>query len=155
MKKLIYQIAKKICLAFEAPKPRVKPLKVSSLKIKSEIDDMKLRMMYPALLDHYQDYYYLESSQWAEVFNYIYFVYDMPSYLVARFDCDDWAILLKGLVSSFFGLNAFAEVFGKTPMGYHAFNMLRTEDGWLLFEPQTGDIFELGQRGYEPEWTLV
>ena len=155
MGKLIYKIAKRICLAFEAPKPKVKLLKVSSLKILSEIQSMKLRMMFPALLDHYQDYYYLESSQWAEVFNYIYFVYDMPSYLVARFDCDDWAILLKGLVSSFFGLNAFAVVFGKTPMGYHAFNMLRTEDGWLLFEPQTGDIFELGQRGYEPEWTLV
>ena len=25
----------------------------------------------------------------------------------------------------------------------------------LLFEPQTGNIFELGQRGYEPEWILV
>jgi len=153
--KLIYQLAKRICLAFEAPKPKVKPLKVSSLQIKSEIDNMKLRMMYPALLDHYQDYYYLESSQWAEVFNYIYFVFDMPTYVSAKMDCEDFAILLKGLVSSFFGLNAFAVAFGKTPMGYHAFNMLRTEDGWLLFEPQTGDIFELGQKKYEPEWVLI
>ena len=155
MTKLIYKIAKRICLAFEAPKPKVKLLKISSLKILDEIQSMKLKMMYPALLDHFQDYYFLESSQWADVFDYIYFVFDMPSYMVARFDCSDFAILLKGLVSSFFGLNAFAVVFGKTPRGYHAFNMLRTEDDWLLFEPQTGDIFELGQRGYEPEWVLI
>jgi len=153
--KLIYQLAKRICLAFEAPKPKVKPLKVSSLQIKSEIDNMKLRMMYPALLDHYQDYYYLESSQWADVLDYIYFKFDMPPYISARMDCDDFAILLKGLVSSFFGLNAFAVVFGNTPMGYHAFNMFRTEDDWLLFEPQTGDIFEIGERGYTVEWILV
>ena len=155
MTKLIYQIAKKICLALEAPKPKVQLLKVSSLQIKSEVDNMKLRMMYPALLDHYQDYYCLQSSQWAEVFNYIYFVFDMPPYLVARFDCSDFAILLKGLVSSFFGLNAFAVVFGKTPRGYHAWNIFRTEDDWLQFEPQTGDIFELGQKGYQPEWILI
>ena len=155
MMKLIYQLAKRICLAFEAPKPKVEPLKVSSLRIKAEIDHLKLRMMYPALLDHYQDYYYLESPQWAEVFHYIYFVYDMPPYLAVRMDCEDFAILLKGLVSSFFRLNAFAVVFGKVPGGYHAWNILRTEDGWLQFEPQTGDIFELGQRGYEPEWVLI
>ena len=155
MRKLIYQLAKSIYLALEAPKPKVKPLKVSSLRILDEIQSMKLKMMYPALLDHYQDYYYLESSQWAEVFNYIYFVFDMPPYLIARFDCEDWAILLKGLVSSFFGLNAFGVVLGKTPGGYHAFNMFRTEDDWLLFEPQTGDIFPIGDKGYIPEYILL
>ena len=155
MRKLIYKIAKRICLAFEAPKPKVKLLKISSLQIKSEVDNMKLRMMYPALLDHYRDYYYLEPSQWADVFDYIYFVFDIPPYLAARFDCEDFAILLKGLVSSFFGLNAFAVVFGNTPRGYHGWNIFRTEDGWFQFEPQTGDVFELGQRGYVPEWVLI
>ena len=37
----------------------------------------------------------------------------------------------------------------------HAFNLFRTEAGLLLLEPQTGNMFEVGARGYFPEWILL
>ena len=109
--------------------------------------------MYPALLDNI--YYYAKSEDWAEVFDYIYFEFNMPKYLAERMDCDDFAVLLKGLITSFFGLNYFGVVFGQTPMGYHAWNIFQTEAGLIQFEPQTGKYFPLGEKGYSPKLTLL
>ena len=156
MRKLIYQIAQSICLALEAPKPKVKRLVVSSFRIKAELDAMKLSSLYyGALLDHYQDYYYVESEDWGKIFDWIYFVYDMPPYMVAGMDCDGFAIFLMGLVQANFGLNSFGLVIGTTPAGGHAWNLFRTENGWLNLEPQTGKFFELGEKGYLPQHIFI
>jgi len=155
MRKLIYKIAKAICDLLQKPKPSVKPLVISSLRIKSELDAMKLNVWRGCLLDHYQTYYYVSAKDWAEIFSYIYFEFDMPSFTQARFDCDDFAILLKALVSYLFRLNCFGFVLGNTPMGYHAWNLFRTDDDWLCLEPQTGNIFPLGERGYTPEYIII
>lgn len=157
MRKIIYQLAKSIVSALEKPKPPIHPLKVSYDKVLLSVDNLKLWKLYPALLDHFQDYYYVPAEEWADIFNWIYFEFDMPSYLKARTDCEDFAILLKGLVGAYFGLNYFGVVIGTTPAGGHAWNLFMTEDGWLQFEPQTGDCFEIGAKakGYVPTSILI
>jgi len=155
MRGLIYRVAKAICHFLEKPKPDVDPLHISSWKIKSELDAMRLNIWRGYTLDHFQDYYYVSAKDWAEVFSYIYFEFDMPSYIESRMDCDDFAILLKALVSYQFKLNCFGFVLGNTPMGYHAWNIFKTDNGWLQLEPQTGKFFELGEHGYEPEYIII
>ena len=139
----------------EKPKPKITLLTTTSEKVLQAIANLNLIKLYPALLDHFQPYYYTKSEDWAEVFDYIYFKFNMPSFLAAKMDCEDFAILLKGLVSSFFGLNYFGVVIGTTPAGGHGWNLFMTENGWLQFEPQTGNIFELDEKGYKPEYILL
>ena len=139
----------------EKPKPQIELLYESSENVLQKVNQLGLRMLYPALLDWSMPYYYTKAEDWAEVFDYIYFKFNMPSYLAARMDCEDFAILLKGLVSSFFGLNYFAVVIGTTPAGGHGWNLFMTEAGWLQFEPQTGNFFELGEKDYKPLYILI
>ncbi len=135
------------------PKPEIELLSVSTNEVWKVIQPLNLKMMYPGLLD--SQYYYTTAKDWAEVLDYIFFKFDMPSYLADRQDCDDFAILLKGLVDSFFGLNYFAVVIGTAPGGGHAWNMFMTESGLLQFEPQNGNSLELGEKGYKPEYILL
>lgn len=155
IRKTIYQLAKLVVSALEKPKPKIHPLKVSYYRTLDSIRKLELIMMYPALLDHFQDYYYVTSEEWGEIFNWIYFEFDMPSYFAARTDCEDFAILLKGLVSAYFGLNYFGVVIGTTPAGGHGWNLLWTPEGWLQFEPQSGDVFEIGAKGYVAQYILI
>jgi len=134
-------------------KPSVDYLPVQNDTLTGEISLAGMKMLYPILLD--AKYYYAKAEDWANLLDYIYFKFDMPKYLVDRFDCEDWAILLKGLVSSFFGLNCFAVVFGKSPRGYHSWNVFRTEEGWLQLEPQTGRFFKMNERDYKADWLLM
>ena len=137
-------------------KPDIPLLQMPSAEAKAEVEgELQLKLLYPTLMDYFQPYYYTTAEGWAEVFNYIYLVFDMPKYIVARMDCEDFAMLLKGLVSALFGLNYFALVLGDTPMGFHGFNLFRTEDGFLLLEPQTAEFFELGEKGYKPKYALL
>ena len=150
---IIQQIACAICHSTTKPKPKIELLSMPSEDVKSEIAGLKL--LYPTLLDYFQPYYYTKAEDWAEVLDYIYFKFDMPKYLAAKMDCEDFGILLKGLVSSFFGLNYFGVVFGNTPAGYHGYNVFRTEKGLLQLEPQTGNIGELGEGSYKAEYILL
>jgi len=70
-------------------------------------------------------------------------VYPFPKYKTAVTDCDDFAILLKGLMSAEFGINDFGIALGNSPCGYHAFCEARIEDRRVFIEPQTGDVFEM------------
>ncbi len=137
----------------EKPKPEIELLSMQSEQVKSEMG--LRRLLYPCLLDEGQRYYYTTAKDWAEIFSWIYFDFKMPSYISARMDCEDFAFLLKGLVSAFFGLNYFGWTVGTIPGGYHGFNLFRTEDGLLLFEPQTGEMFQIGEQGYRPEYVLL
>ena len=138
----------------ERQKPKIELLFLSSEETKPEITQVG-KLLYPTLLDYFQPYYFTRAEYWADIFDYIYFKFDMPKYLAARFDCDDFAVLLKGLVASFFGLNYFGVVFGSTPAGYHAWNLFRTENGLMQFEPQSGAYFPIGEKGYVPEYILI
>ena len=139
----------------ENPKPTIELLSMPSTEVAKEIEELGQKMMYPCLLDYGQDYYYTTSEDWGKVFEYIYFVFPMPSYIAARMDCEDFGILLKGLVSALFGLNYFALTIGNIPAGCHGFDFFRTEDKHLIIEPQTAKFFGWEERGYEPQWALL
>lgn len=139
----------------QPPKPEIKLLSMNGRAASGEVNRLGLKLMYTTLLDYSTDYFYTDDKGWAEVFDYIYFVFDMPPYLSARMDCEDFAFLFKSLVSALFGLNYFAFIIGDSPGGKHAFNLFRTDTGFLLFEPQLGTFFEIGDKGYKPEWVLV
>ena len=136
-------------------KPKIKLLQIPSEQVDAELKKANLKLLYPVLLDSDQPYYFIQAKYWADVFNYIYFENPMPKYIEARIDCDDFAIWMKGLVSSYFGLNYFGIVFGNTIFGGHAWNLLRADTGLLQFEPQTGQFFELREQGYFPEWVII
>lgn len=156
MMKLIHQIACAICQSTQKPKPKIELLSLTSMQAYVELTDMGIQMLRPGfMLDTHEPYYYTKAEDWAEVFDYIYFKFDMPKYLAARMDCDDFAILLKGLVGALFGLNYFGIVFGYTPSGYHGWNLFRDEQGLIQFEPQTMRFFPLGKKGYKPEYILL
>ena len=95
------------------------------------------------LLDAFQPYYYTTLWGIKEAVKYCRKVYPFPKYKTAVMDCDDFAILLKGLMSAEFGINDFGIALGMTPMGYHAFNIARIESKRVFIEPQTGEVFEM------------
>lgn len=146
----------KFIIKHEASKPKIELLQIPSGVVTSEIiEEAKIKLLFPTLLDYFQDYFYTKAEDWAKIFDWIYFKNPMPKYEASRMDCDDFAIWMKGLVGANFGLNYFGIVLGNSPLGYHAWNIFRT-DSWLLqLEPQTGNFFEIGKKGYFPEWVLL
>ena len=95
------------------------------------------------LFDAYSPYFYTTLWGIKEAVKYCRKVYPFPKYKTAVMDCDDFAILMKGLMSAEFGINDFGIALGMTPMGYHAFNLARVEDRRVFIEPQTGEVFEM------------
>lgn len=154
--KIINQLAYAVYISTLIPKPQIELLSVTSMQAYVALTDLNIKMLRPGfMLDTHQPYYYTKSEDWAEVFNYIYFVFDMPPYIVARMDCEDFAILFKGLVSALFGLNYFGLIFGWVSQGYHGWNLFQTEQGFLQLEPQSGKFFKLREKSYLPEYILI
>jgi len=137
-------LQKLICpKGIEIPKPEIEYLSTSSVTLVKQLDGLGLQLMHPCLLDAGDLYWFTKLEHWQRVFQYIddavdYLSEEFPmfGYIKARRDCEDYAILHKGLVSAFFGLNAYGVVTGSTPFGYHAFNLLKTDRGFRLWEPQ-------------------
>ncbi len=140
-------------------RPRIREFVMSSDAIHQEIGYLGIKLLYPVLLDENQLYHYCDLSSWVKVIHYINQTFKFPDYVPARTDCDDFAILFKGLVSACFGLNACAIAIGTSPQGGHAFIMVRTEDGWYIIEPQDGARAVLwplvGSHGYTPTHILL
>ena len=122
--------------------------------------------MYPCLLDEDGLYWFTTIEDWQKVFEYVDDAlecldkYSVLKYMKARRDCEDFAILHKGLVSAFFGLNAYALAIGTTPMGQHAFTMMKTGGGFRLWEPQVKASeqkpFKINdEHGYVPQYILL
>jgi len=155
--KILCQIAKALngCEEVGLPKPDIPLLSMPSEQVKQEMDDLGIKLMYPYLLDYLKDYYYTTTEGWGMVRDYIYVDFPMPDYIAARMDCEDFGILLKGLISTLFGLNYQALVVGSSKRGTHGYNMMRNETGLFLLEPQTADFLELGQDNYNPKYALL
>ena len=154
--KLIRQIACAICQGTQKSKPQIELLSTTSMIAYVELKDRGIECLRGGfMLDTHEPYYYTKAEDWAEVFDYIYFAFNMPSYIAARMDCDDFAIWMKGLVAGCFGLNYFAIIYGTTPMGYHSWNLFKTDNGLVQFEPQTGKFFGLDEKSYKPEYVLL
>jgi hypothetical protein len=132
------------------PKPDITFYEIDSQKVQDELDALNIATPM-GLWDALQPYYYTTLWGIKEAVKYCRKVYPFPKYRDAVMDCDDFAILMKGLMSAEFGINDFGIALGNTSMGYHAFNIARAEERRVLIEPQTGEVFEIGEKGYQAE----
>jgi len=128
-------------------KPDITFYEIDSQAVQDELNALNVQTPI-GLWDALQPYYYTTLWGIKEAVKYCRKVYPFPKYKTAVMDCDDFAILMKGLISAEFGINDFGIALGMTPMGYHAFNMARVEDRMVFIEPQTGEVFEIGENGY-------
>jgi hypothetical protein len=135
-------------MCFNKVKPDITFYEITSGQVQSEFNDLRIATPL-GLWDALQPYYYTTLWGIQEAVKYCRKVYPFPKYKESRTDCDDFAILMKGLISAEFGINDFGIVLGMTSIGYHAFNIARVEDRRVLIEPQTGDVFEIGENGYQ------
>ncbi len=73
---------------------------------------------------------------------------DTRKYLVDTFDCDKFAMYFKARVSIDFGINAIGVILDYS--SEHAYNLVILKDSqgvrWMLYEPQTDDLFTYEQR---------
>jgi hypothetical protein len=130
------------------PKPDITFYELDARVIKNELDDLGIDVPL-GLWDGGNSYYY--TTRWGveEAVKYCRRIYPFPKYEYPRMDCDDYSVLMKGLMSAEFGINACAISLGYIPQGYHAYNICRAEDRWVMIEPQTGSVFEFGDNSYQ------
>jgi hypothetical protein len=121
-------------------KPDITFYEIDAQTVRDELDDLGIG--YPMWLWD-TNYYYTTLWGIKEAVKYCRKVYPFPKYESEIMDCDDFAILMKGLMSAEFGINDFGIALGDTPSGYHAFNIARVEDRRVYVEPQTGEVFEM------------
>jgi len=144
----------KIRVLITISKPDITFYELDSDTVLSELKALGLSILRGGLLDAGQSYYYTTLWGVKEAVKYVRAVYSFPKYETARTDCDDFAVLMKGLLSAEFGLSDIGINFGDAPGGYHAFNVARVEERRVIIEPQTGEVFEIGERGYIPREVL-
>jgi len=132
------------------PKPKFKEFLTSAYSVTSLIQSKGMTM--PCYCFD-SKYYYVSHEDWGVIFADV--LMNMPAYISQKFDCEDFAILVKARVNERWKLNTVAVIIGDTPAGRHGFNMFLSDEGLFLLEPQTGDVFEIGEKGYEPEWALI
>jgi len=126
-------------------KPDITFYEIDSQTVQNELNALNIQVPL-GLFD--SAYYYTTLWGIKEAVKYARKIYPFPKYEDEQTDCDDFAILMKGLMSAEFGINDFGIALGMTPMGYHAFNLARAEQNWVFIEPQTGEIFDIGDKGY-------
>jgi len=93
------------------------------------------------------NYWYVSHEDWGKIFEDV--LLNMPGYTTEKFDCEDFALLVKVRVSERYQLNTIAIIIGDSPWGRHGYNMFLSEAGLFLLEPQTGEVFAIGETGYE------
>lgn len=155
MRDMIRKIACAICHALDPQnsKPDITFYEIDWETVHKEL--LELNIAIPlGLFDAYQPYYYTTLWGIKEAVKYCRKVYPFPKYK-PPIDCDDSAILMKGLISAEFGINDFGIALGMTSMGYHAFGIARVEDRRVYVEPQTGEVFEIGDKGYSCDRVII
>ena len=145
-------------MCFQSPiatkKPDITFYEIGSQTVSNELQSLNIAVPL-GLFD--TDYYYTTLWGIQEAVKYARKVYPFPKYEAEQTDCDDFAILMKGLMSAEFGINAFGVALGNTPLGYHAFGVSRTNDRWVFIEPQTGGVFEINDmsKNYSCDRTII
>jgi len=138
-------------MCFQSPiaakKPDITFYEIDSETVQNELDALNIAIPL-GLFDAGSPYYYTTLWGIKEAVKYCRKVYPFPKYEMPRKDCDDFAMLLSALMSAEFGISDFGIALGNTPMGYHAFNQARVEGRRVFVEPQTGEVFEIGDNGY-------
>lgn len=79
----------------------------------------------------------------------------VKKFIAEKRDCDDYAFVLKGRMSRFYGNYAFGIVFTHTEKGNHALNCFLDHTGRFNYlEPQTNQIFRT-KKGYKPYLIVI
>jgi len=95
-------------------------------------------------------YYYVSHEDWGKVIKKV--LLDMPKYTAQKFDCENYAMLTSARTSEIYKLNTMAVVIGQSPMGYHGFNMFKSEAGLFYLEPQNSMVYDVNDdSGYKAE----
>jgi hypothetical protein len=150
--------------------PDISGAVIQSHELKTELQNLGLEFGYGAMLDEDGDYYYTNEWGWHEIFKYVYKAHKWPKFKKLKMDCEDFAILMKGLVSQYFGMNCCAICIGDIYNSIcHAFTLVWTDSGIRLWEPQWTDgpgkpligherrLFEIQESPYfyNPKWVLI
>jgi len=86
-------------------------------------------------------YYYTDRAGWAEIISDI--VFNSPLFQKDKFDCDNFAFRAMSLCAERHGINACGVAIGASPFGRHAWNVIYDGEGFVFFEPQTGEFLEI------------
>lgn len=100
-------------------------------------------------------FFYTDEETWRKIIPYLTYPGEYYAWEERR-DCDDYSKKASADSSFYYGLNCL-QVWGNTPLGFHAFNMvLVLPDKWKLFEPNAsfecaGELLDLkNEYGWEP-----
>ena len=134
----------------EIVKPIVHKIVVSAAEIKADMDYFGLRWIREGgQMD--EKYQHTDAEGWAEVLNYIYFIYEVDKKIwIPDFrDCDDFAFYMRCLCAFEFSLN-MPVLLGWMSQGYHAWNCMQIpgntpEERWNYLEPQNRNTAPWGE----------
>jgi len=103
------------------------------------------------------NYYFTDMPGWSKILFDL--VFKSSLYKTDRFDCENYAMKAMNLCAERYGINTLGVAIGNVPER-HAFNFFYHGNGFLLWEPNSGfewsgQPFEIGENGYNPEIGLV
>lgn len=126
--------------------------------IVSELNALNIECMLKKVCIPDSYIYHTDEAGWNGIIPFLTFPADM---YVSIVDCDDYARKATSDSAWLFGLNGCLECWGNITEGYHAFNLVRIgEKEYRLFEPNAGfpwagELFKIGENGYQPKyWRL-
>lgn len=92
----------------------------------------------PEIIHEFDDnvYYYVNKEDWKTILSEI---KEVPPYRGDRFDCDNFADMVRTFLALHYGLNGCGKAYGHIPE-YHCFCVLLIPDGFICYEPQTGEF---------------
>ncbi len=150
-----------MCLKIFKPKVE-KPLiierySIAAAQLTKELDELGIKSI-GRRLDSF--YYYPSLASWGSMLGYIYLTQELPKYSIDEdgqwnLDCEDFALWLKVMVSLHFGFNTCIYITGMIPRGCHGFDLLKSKEGYYLWEPNPGFNIEepftiMDEHGYNP-----
>ena len=126
--------------------PSIAEVEISSDQLRSLLQSLGLRELH--LWD--SRYFYCSHEDWGKVLAKV--LLGMPKYTAEKWDCENYAMLASARTSELFKLNTCGIAVGQSPFGYHGFNLFVSEAGLFYMEPQTADIYSIGENsGYKAE----
>ena len=103
-------------------------------------------------------YWYISLEDWGKVFQDV--LLNQPTYVVEKFDCEDFAMLTTARVLEKYRLNTCGLAIGASPLGEHGYNLfvarVDSETKLFIIDPQIGDVYPIEQpEGYKPRVIIL
>ena len=131
--------------------PSVKLYEISKLELWNKLE-AEFRWKSIKLDDN--KYFYVCWEDWDKILMNV--QSSLPSYKEDKFDCDNFADLIKVRVAERFEVNVCARVDGNTYLGRHAWNMFFDGDTFHQLESQQkGAVFERDDPRYTPDEIIM